>query len=480
MSNTDMTIAGKLARFVVQARAEPARFEAEVRAQASQRLLDNLGCIAFGTSVGPARTIADLAVSLGAGAARLVGTNVTTSPTAAAFAHGTLAQSFELNDLGVYVHPGACVLPACLAGLDLASQPVDGSTFAAAIIAGYEVTVRVSECVGPSPELDIGWHTPPFHGAIGAAASAAMLMGLDEAAIAQALVIAADLAGGGLMLARLGSDIKRVHCGRGAETGVLAALMARAGLKSRLDTFEHADWGYCRTMVARSDGFDLSAITSGLGDDVVAFRRTAVKYYPVGAEVLGVIDTVTALKREHAFTADDVERLHIGTPAFFVKAEAHEFPERDAQIHFNSEYGAAMALVRDVRPVYDDASILSYWADGYHDPAVRRLAARITHGVDAERDRQNPYGIDSTVRVELRDGRRFEGRTGYVDRAESNSTMQFNTMSEARIVSKFNALLGQLAPPETRSRIVDTALGIGALPDANVLWTALQAIAKSH
>ncbi|MFM0558169.1 hypothetical protein P0D69_45860 [Paraburkholderia sediminicola] len=282
------------------------------------------------------------------------------------------------------------------------------------------------------------------------------------------------------MLARLGSDIKRVHCGRGAETGVLAALMAQAGLQSRLDTFEHGDWGYCRTMVARSDGFDLNAITAGLGEDVVAFRRTAIKYYPVGAEVLGVIDTITALKREHQFAADDVERLEIGTPAFFVKAEAHEFPEHDAQIHFNSEYGVAMALVRDVRPVYDDPSILTYWANGYHDPAVRQLASRITHVVDAERDRQNPYGIDSTVRVELRDGRRFEGRTGYVDHADSSGTMQFNTMTEARIVSKFHALLERLAPHEARSRIIDAALNIGALRDANALWATLQEITKSN
>ena len=467
---SDVTIAGKFARFVCELRSDPGRIPAAVKADAVQRLLDNFGCMAFGRTVTPARKMADLVTGMGRGSSRLVGSAERTSAPAAAMAHGILAQAFELNDLGVYVHPGACIVPACLAGMDLAPGVVSGNAFIAAIVAGYEVTVRLSECVGPAAELDVGWHTPGFHGAVGAAACTAMLLGLDEARIAQAIVIAADIAGGGLMLARLGSDIKRVHCGRGAENGVLSALFAQQDMRSRLDTFEHPDWGYCRTMVASATGFNLDAIRAGLGEDIVGFRRTAMKYYPVGAEVIGMIDAVSELKRRHGLKAADVKEVLIGTPTFFVKAQGHDFPDSDAQIHFNSEYGVAMALAHDVRPVYEDRSILDYWRTGYRQVQVRELAARVRHVADPELDRKNPYGIDSSVSVRLKDGRTLQSRTDYLARADSAGTMQFAAMGEDRLIGKFKALTHGVLAPAQQDLLLTTVMDLGSERDARVLW----------
>ena len=466
------SIAEQFAGMVDAVRADPGRIPANVKTDATHRLLDNFGCISFGRSVEPARKIADLVTGMGQGSCRLIGSGKRTGATAAALAHGTLAQSFELNDLGVYVHPGACVVPACLAGMDLAPGKVSGADFIAAMVAGYEVTVRLSECVGPSAELDVGWHTPPFHGAVGAAASTAMLLGLDRAGIAQAIVIAADIAGGGLILARLGSDIKREHCGRGAETGVLSALMAQQGLRSRLDTFEHPDWGYCRTMTASATGFNLDAIRDGLGEDFVGFRRTAMKYYPVGAEVIGMIDAISQLKAQHGISATDVEDVEIGTPAFFVKSEGHEFPETDAQIHFNSEYGVAMALLHDVRPVHEDRSILTYWLTGYKQAEVKTLAMRVRHVVDADLDKKNPYGIDSSVKLRLKSGAVLESRTDYLKRADSAGTMQFAAMSEEKIVRKFRALAHDVLAAPRQDMLISTVLGLPTAPDARHLWYA--------
>lgn len=468
-------IAEQFAAFACSLRSDPGRIPESVKNDATQRLLDNFGCIGFGRTVQAARKIADLVTGMGQGNCRLIGSTMRTSASAAAFAHGTLAQSFEMNDLGVYVHPGACIVPACLAGTDLAGGEVSGAAFIAAMVAGYEVTVRLSECVGPSAELDIGWHTPPFHGAVGAAASTAMLLGLDKAGIAQAMVIAADLAGGGLMLARLGSDIKRVHCGRGAETGVLSALMAQKGLRSRLDTFEHPDWGYCRTMTASATGFRLEAIRDGLGEDFVGFRRTAMKYYPVGAEVIGMIDAISQLKAQQPIKVSEIEDVEIGTPAFFVKAEAHEFPESDAQIHFNSEYGVAMALLHNVRPVYEDRSILKYWLSGYKEPEVKLLASKIRHIVNPELDKKNPYGIDSSVKIRMKDGAILQNSTDYLARADSAGTMQFAAMDEEKVVRKFRALTAEVLAAPRQEMLISSVLGLPRASDARALWHAFDA-----
>ena len=466
----NLTYAEKLAAFAVALGREPAGIPPAVRARAAERILDNLGCMTFGLDVPPAMRTLGLAIAMGAGDCRVLGHDRPTSPTAAAFAHGTLAQSFELNDLGVYCHPGACVVPACLSALDLVAGPVPGARFVAAVVAGYEVMIRLSECVGPSAELDVGWHTPAFHGAVGAAVAAGVVLGFDAVTMAQAIVIAADYAGGGLMMARLGTDVKRTHCGRAAETGVFAALLAQRGIRSRLDTLEHPDWGYCRTMTASTDKFDLDHLDRDLGTRYIAFDRTGVKYYPVGAEVLGAIDNVNLLKARHGIVPAAVRQVTVGTPRFFVTAQGHEFPRSLSQIHFNMEYGVAMALVHDVRPVYESGTVLQQWLQGYASDVVRLLAARVRHVVDDALDRRNPYGIDSNVEIVLDDGTVLAAGTDYVAAAESRGTMQFAPMEADRIQAKFVVLAGHRVATRDAARLAQAVLGLFDAADATGLW----------
>lgn len=464
------TIAERLANFAVTAYREPGSIPEAIRAQARLRLLDNIGCASVALRVAPARRIAELAVAMGQGRCHVPGARATTSPTAAALATGTMIQAFEMNDLGVYVHPGACIVPACLGAAEEAGGPISGASLLAAMIVAYEITIRISEQIGPGPELDIGWHTPPFHGAIGAAAGAALILGLDREAVTQAMVIAADIAGGGLMLARLGTDIKRLHCGRGAEAGILAALLAARGIRSRVDTLEHPDWGYCRTMMASADTGDLAALLDGAGERYVAFSRTAMKYYPVGAEVIGVIDNITRLRREHGLSPEDVERIEVGTPRFFHIAAVHSFPASVSEIHFSVEYGAAMAMTYDVRPIDEDSDLPNSWMKGYTEAAVKALSRRIEHVVDEALDRHNPYGIDSYVRIVTVDGRELTAQTTYVRDAESAGTMSFAAMTRARVAAKFAALSTPAIGEEAALRTTELIEGIETMEDVAAFW----------
>lgn len=467
-----------LAKFVDRLRADPSRLPEAIARSAAERLLDNLGCMVFGSAIEPVRATVELATGLGLGDAAVVGWRRRTSPTAAAFANGVLAQSFELNDLGAYVHAGACVVPASLAALDVVRGEVPGASYVAAIAAGYEVTVRLAESVGAAAELDAGWHTPGFHGAVGAAASAAMLLGHDEPTIAQSLAIAADLAGGGLMLARLGTDVKRLHCGRAAETGVFAALLAGRGLKARLDVLENPLWGYARALTGGAGRLDHTRLVEGLGAVFTGFDRTGVKYYPVGAEVLSVIDSINRLKSERGFAWTDVDRVTVRTPGFFHRAEGHLFPESVSQVHFNIEYGAAMALVHDVRPVYEGPAVLDQWLSGFTDPDVRDLAGRVDHVADAELDRRNPYGIDAIVEVRRRDGRLERAETAYVAGAASRAAMQFAPMGAERLLQKFTALVSRALPGPRAGANARTLSAIGLTADVRpVLGSFLQDVA---
>lgn len=471
----DPTLSQKLAAFGIDMFADPSRIPEPVREQCAQRLLDNIGCIHFALSVPPARKMAELAARLGRGDCHVIGMDGTTSPPAAALAHGLLNQAFEINDLGAYVHAGACVIPACLAALEESKRPVSGAQLVAAIVAGYELTVRLAESIGAGAELDVGWHTPGFHGAVGASLAAALILGSDAATIAQTIAIAADMAGGGLMVARLGSDTKRLHCGRGAETAVLAALFAREGVKTRLDTLEHPTWGYCRAMAGGKPPADLDALTRLLGEKYVGFDRTAIKYYCAGAEVQGVVDNINKLKRRDGFSVDAIESITVGTPKFFVLAESHRFPESVTEVHFNVEYGVAMALSFDVAPVHEaGGELLRRWMTGFQDPRVRALAALVRHETDDELDRRNPYGVDSKVSIRLRDGSTMWEETQYVRQMESKATMRFAPMDLDKIKRKFAVLTEHAMSEQKRDALTREILEIESRADARGLWQALR------
>ena len=107
-------------------------------------------------------------------------------------------------------------------------EPVAGRELLLAFAVSNEVQQRINEWVGFSVERYVGWHTPAFHGCIGSAAAAARLLGLDAERTSNALSVAADMAGGGLIQSR--NNSKRSDLGRAPQGGVLSALVAREGV----------------------------------------------------------------------------------------------------------------------------------------------------------------------------------------------------------------------------------------------------------
>jgi len=112
-----------------------------------------------------------------------------------------------------------------------------------AMIVGYDVALRVLEAAGGyRAHNGQGWHSTGTCGSFGAAAAAARALGLDAERTAWALGLAGSFTGGTWAFLDDGSMSKRYHPGRAAETGVLAAALARAGFTGPTRVFE-AEWG---------------------------------------------------------------------------------------------------------------------------------------------------------------------------------------------------------------------------------------------
>ncbi|MDB5928226.1 MAG: prpD4, partial [Betaproteobacteria bacterium] len=146
----------------------------------------------------------------------------------AALVNGTASHAFELDDYhNAKLHPGAVVIPAALA---LAEElNVTGERLVTAIAAGYEVMIRSSLALNPSAARLRGWHLTGVCGPFGAAAASAVLLGLDSERTAWALGLAGTQGAGLWAFNADGAMSKRLHAGKAAHSGVLAAELAASG-----------------------------------------------------------------------------------------------------------------------------------------------------------------------------------------------------------------------------------------------------------
>src|SRR5207245_11473675 len=157
----------------------------------------------------PARNVA---LRLGGhGQASVVGADKTTSAVWAALANGTAAHAVELDDVTTEssLHPGVAVIPAAVAlAEELAIAP---KTLLEAMVAGYEVTMRVGNALNPASSYARGFHPTGVAGVFGATTAASHLLGLEHEGGTNALGIAGTLASGSREYLAGGAWAKRLN-----------------------------------------------------------------------------------------------------------------------------------------------------------------------------------------------------------------------------------------------------------------------------
>ena len=153
------------------------------------------------------------------------------APTAAALINGTLAHSLDFDDTHAEasLHSSAPIVPAALAAAELSGS--SGKDLIAAVVAGYEVQIRLSLALNPSDHYDRGFHPTATCGVFGAAAAAGKLFGMDAAGIQNAFGIALSQAAGSMEFLVDGAWTKRSHVGQAAQNGLICAAIAAEGFK---------------------------------------------------------------------------------------------------------------------------------------------------------------------------------------------------------------------------------------------------------
>src|SRR5205807_10237360 len=213
------------------------------------------------------------------------------SAAGAAFVNGTAAHGEDFDDTfeGGPVHAGAVIVPAVLAACERYNP--EGPAALLGIAVGVETLCRLSLVV-PKAVHQAGFHPTAVFGAVAAAAAAAAALKVSGRQMVDALGIAGSMAGGIIEYLAEGTWTKRLHPGWAAQSGLRAALLARAGFVGPRTVFEGVH-GLFHGFAHTNKG-DFAALTGDFGERWVS-ETLAFKPYPCGTMIHPYIDCARRL-----------------------------------------------------------------------------------------------------------------------------------------------------------------------------------------
>src|SRR6476659_6820271 len=368
---------------------------APVIQRAKDTIADTIAAIAFGAHLPWSRIVVDYARQRGAGGKSRMfapgGTRL--QAPMAAFANGALAHAFEMDNLtwpNTGVHPGATM---CMPALAVAQERgLGGRELIAAVVAGGEVMIRIGRATKHNNE-GRGFNAPGTTGPFGAAAAIGRLLKFDAGTMTNALGIADSLSCGLREFARSGTVamVKRLHLGRAAESGVLAASLAADGFTGPVSVLE-GEFGFLRVFCG--DAFDAGELTRGLGDSY-ATRSIMLKRFPCHITGHTSVPAILDLRAEHSYDGADVASIHIAGNDKMARVNNIASPADIMMAQYRIPFCVALAHVRDPRDprAFDETAL--------RDPRIRSMCEQVAITIDDDR----PTPLAATVTVTLKDGR---------------------------------------------------------------------------
>ena len=353
---------------------------------ATRTLVDWYAAACAGGVAEPARILAGVAA--GTGPCALVPDGRPARARDAALVNGTAAHTVEIDDIfrdGLY-HPGAPTIAAALAAAE--DTGTSGRELLAAIAVAYEVGCRLALPLVPGHYRF--WHPTATIGAIGAAAAAGLLYGLDAPRLTHALATATTLAAGLQQAFRSEAMSKPLHAGRAAETGVLAALAARSGFTGAADAFDGAA-GFAAAMSGDGTMPGLDHAADDWGQPFLVTTMT-VKNHACCGHTFAAVDAALEL-REAGPTPDQVRGVEIDTYGVAVRTAGNADPSTAFEAKFSLAYCVAAGLTLGT------ARDAAFTPAALADPAIRGLVAATTIGVDDRFDSWAPARRAARVTV---------------------------------------------------------------------------------
>ena len=363
---------------------------------------------------------------------------------------------------GLLTHPTVPPLTASLV-MSQALGGVDGKRFMTAFLAGFEVECKISEWMLPD-HYRRGHHSSGTVGTLGAAVSAAKLLGLTGEKLRHAIGIAASLAAG--LRCSFGTMTKPLHVGRAAENGVTAALLASRGFTADPSALD-GRWGMAAVMAG---GYDESKLAQGFGRTwTICDPGVSIKPYPSGILTHQSMDAMLKLVTDHDVKPAQVDKITFFAGKNIIEPIRYPFAVNHLQAKFSMAALLTMMVLsrRAGRLEFTDANIKSAaFVDMQKRIAVVNDPAIDAMGYDLIRSRIELTRTDGTTVTQWADERYRGG--------------PLNPMTIGDIEHKFAAATDGLIGAAQQRALLDLAWKVETLPDAAAISQAMIFEADAH
>lgn len=366
--------------------------------------------------------------------------------------HGRIHTYDDTYEPGT-LHAGSSVLSAALALAE--KHAMDGQTFLAAVIAGYEVATRVAAAVSPSHYAS-GFHNTGTCTVFGAAAAASRVLKLDALALAETFGLAGATAGGLRQHQIDGSMLDSAfHGARAAQSGVMVAQLGFEGVRGPAAILE-GPLGFCAVMAPERD---VSRLTRGLGTDY-EFEKTTIKPYPTCRFVHGPTEAALALKHMHQIEPGSIREVTVAT--FRQSIEVSSRPDINTPFDavVSHQYSVALALIKEKI----ELSAITAGADG--DPQVLALMRKVRVIHDDALEKDFPRSWPHRVSIVMNDGRNFSLLSEY-------PPGRVAPIPRATIDDKFLAQSARYLGGEGAQRALEQLRGIDRMENIRALAATL-------
>ena len=405
--------------------------------RAEDLLLDWFGSALAGKKGRPVEAIDWFAQQMGpaTGNAEILSTRRRTTPLFASMVNAASSHYAEQDDVhnGSVFHPATVVFPAVLAVAQ--SQGSSGREFIAAVVAGYEVGIRVGEFLGRSHYKV--FHTTGTAGTLASAAAVGRLLKLNPEQMLHAFGSAGTQSAGLWEFLRDAADSKQLHAAKASSDGLMAAYLAQQGFTGARQILEGAQGLAAGT----SSDADPARLTDRLGDRW-ALAETSFKFHASCRHTHPAADALLQVIEQNDLSIAQIASVtaHVHQGAIDVLGPVTD-PQTIHQAKFSM--GTVLALIARFRKAG-----LTEFASHFLDADVVALRERVTMVADDEIDAAYPARWIGRVTVKTADGRTLSGR---VDEPKGDPG---NTLSRDELEQKalrLAAFTGAATEPEMQS-----------------------------
>jgi 2-methylcitrate dehydratase PrpD len=373
----------------------------------------------------------------------VIGTTMQAGPPYAALANGTAAHSLELDDVvnEASLHPAVAVMPAAMAAAQMKGS--SGRDFIAAVVAGYEATIKLGIALGPAAHYARGFHPTGTCGTLGAAVTAAKLFSLDRKSMTNALGISGSQASGLMEFLNDGTFTKRLHPGWAAHSGLMAALLAAENF-SGPGTVVEGKFGFLH---AYSTQADAGKILKKWGPPY-EIMRTSIKPHSCCRYKQGPIDGILKIMRKHRLDATEIEKVTLGIlkAGFALVAEPADKKRKPGSIvdaQFSMPFGAAVAIL------YGKADLDEYTLENIEKPEIKSLMDKVVCVNHPELEKDYPQKWPALATISTCSGQVYATKIDYPKGDPENP------LTWQELIRKFKNLVSPVYSEERQKKIIE-------------------------